>query len=581
MRRSDAFIIAAWAALFFGLIEGLILNITRSYPVILAPYKASAHVMWIAPLVDIAVFLLTGVGWFVLLSFKPVRNSRLSWWLLYGFYIFLGAFAVLSAPELISDFSAIGLALGIIVGVVRKFSDSLERLTRFLRARVVWIPVPILLVALGVTGYAYGREELTYRRLPRPPQRAANVLVIVLDTVRYDRFARAYKNGSLTPNLNRLAAKGARFENAWATASWSLPSQASILTGRYPFEHKADWPGLDLNPGDATMADAFSEMGYVTGAFSGNSAWVTPEYLGQGFLRFQVYIPENYLRRTSLGRLINRAVEKIGLHSSGYGKKAPQINTEFVKFLRDYPTRPYFAYLCYMDVNQAFHKRALGNAFWEERPSVRDEIEAYDQGLAVLDAQIGNLFSQLERMGALENTLVIITSDHGESFGAAGTDNRDHDPEGHGTSLYPEQVRVPLFVIYPEKVAPGQVINETVSLRSIPSTIQRLVGVAGAHFEDEPLPLAASQINPSDRDTKPILATLNYDQHRLQSVIWTNWLYLKNLGIVSDTGEELYNLEKDPLARNNIADQRKELSMIRRMLQALLKPKQLSERPLE
>ena len=167
------------------------------------------------------------------------------------------------------------------------------------------------------------------RRQGGPPA-PLNVLLVLLDTVRADRFDALSAAGAL-PHLSRLASRGIRYSNAWAHASWSLPSHATILTGRYAHEHGADWPGLRLDPAAPTLASWFSGQGYVAGAFSGNSNWVTPEYLGHGFLRFQAYDFEAHLRRTTFGRKLGRAVQPLGGHFAGRGRKAPTINRELLQ----------------------------------------------------------------------------------------------------------------------------------------------------------------------------------------------------------------------------------------------------------
>jgi arylsulfatase A-like enzyme len=400
-----------------------------------------------------------------------------------------------------------------------------------------------------------------------PSAATPNVLVIVLDTLRYDRFTRPAEQ-SLTPNLDRLTENGVRFENAWATSSWSLPAQASILTGRYAHEHGADWPGLRLDGQHPTLAEFFARQGYVTGAFSGNASWVSPEYLGRGFLRFDVYLIEDLLRRTAHGRTVDRVLQEVGYHYAGRGKKAPTLNGQFLQFLGDYRGRPFFAYLCYMDVNQGFHARRF-NTYFRKLAPTHEVIEAYDLALRELDAQVGILFTELERRSLLENTLVIITSDHGESFGAEGTD--DHDPSGHGTSLYPEQLQVPLFVVYAARLPPGRRVRHTVSIRAIPAMITRLLGLERSPFGGSPLPLAEDPPG-APEDKTAVLATLNYDDHKLQSVVRDHWQYIRNLRDPRG-GEELYDLAADPLAKVNLGWDHPLIDPMRELLQQSLASK--------
>ncbi len=549
MRNSDIFVIAVWAATIFGLLEGLMLVICRVYPTILAPYKVSTEVLYIAPILDLFLFSLVALGLFFLVrrGGKWLRSPDLLV-LVYGFFIFLGVFAVISGPRIIHLLSAALLSLGLTVAFCRKLRGFENRLTIFLRGRLIWIPALIVTVALGVSSYEWIREYWLFRQLPVATKGAMNVLVIVMDTVRYDSFT-GRADDLLTPRLDRLIGRGVNYENAWATSSWSLPSHASILTGRYPHEHGADWPRLELDESYPTLGEFFSKQGYVTGAFSGNASWVTPEYLGRGFLRFDVYMLEDILRRTVFGRPIGRLLWQVGYHYAGRGKKASKLNAQFLNFLEDYPNRPFFAYLCYMDVNQALHNRRLNRSFWESVPPVHEVVKAYDQGLKTLGQQMSDLFIELESRGILNNTLVIITSDHGESFGA--TSNDDHDPSGHGTSLYPEQAKVPLFVIYPQKI-PGQpTVRANVSLRQIPKTITHILNLADSPFVGQTMPMASNDNSGSPHPESPLLATLNYAHQRILSVIWHPWYYINNLNNPAN-GEELFDLVKDPLAKNNL-----------------------------
>ena len=306
MRNSDIFVVAAWSATIFGLIEGLILVICRAYPANVAPYKVSNDALWIAPIVDLVFFCLAAGGLLLVVKLAQswLSNSRLLI-IAYGVFIFLGLLGAISVPKVVHLLSAMLLSLGFAVALCRKLDRFEYRLTTFLRGHLVWIPLLIVTVALGVSGYEWMREYWLFRRLPPATAGAANVLVVVLDTVRYDRLMRP-AGRSLTPHLDQITAKGVSFANAWSTTSWSLPSQVSIITGRYPHEHGADWPRLQMDSNYPTLAEFLGERGYVSGAFSGNASWVTPEYMGRGFLRFDVYLLEDILRRTAYGRPIER-----------------------------------------------------------------------------------------------------------------------------------------------------------------------------------------------------------------------------------------------------------------------------------
>ncbi len=548
MRKTDLFVMAIWSAIGLGMIEGLVLNITRAFPALAAPYKFSAHIMWVAPVLNTALFLLVAAMLIPLLrllnKWLPDKESLI----VLGVFIFLGLFGIISAPKLTGLAPGALLALGLCVTILRKMSGAEARLIAGLRRRLFLVPPIILLLVLGVAGYEKAAEWWRANRLPAARAGAPNVLVIVMDTVRYDSFVRSVA-GPLTPNLDRIAAQGVRFDNAWSSSSWTLPSQASIMTGLYPYQHGADWPHLNLDATQPTLATFFSQQGYATGAFSGNSAWIAPEYVGRGFLRFDTYLLEDLFRRTSYGRALNVVLRNLRLHESGRGKAAAQVNAELLRFLESYPNRPFFAYLCYMDVNRTFHDRWLNYGFLQKKAPLSEVKQAYDAGLTELDSQIGRLLAELEQSGVLKNTLVVITSDHGESF---GTENGDHDPIGHGTSLYLEQTRVPLFIVFPGHIAAGWRNPELVSIRQIPGTIAGLLETQSNPFPDPPLSLSRQGSSQSSNNMQGLLMTLNYSEHRLTSVLWDGWQYIHDQ---TRTTDELYNLVSDPPAKRNLASE--------------------------
>jgi arylsulfatase A-like enzyme len=577
MRKSDLFLIAAWTATIFGFAEGIVQCITRFYPAIFASYKVSPQVLWAAPVLNLLLFLPAAAGLKILAIYTHRWFDPSSLLTAYGCFIFLGVFPVITASGVIHPLASVILSAGFASFAWHKLRGYENQLTAYFRRRLIWVPVLLVAAGFGVTGYERLMETWHLHQLPPAVPGRSNVLLIVLDTVRYDSFARPSEK-SLTPKLDLFVSKGVRFDNAWSTSSWSLPSQASILTGLYPHEHGADWPKFRLSEKYPTVAEFFARHGYVTGAFSGNAAWITPEYLGRGFLRFEVYIQENLFRRTVYGRIIGLALGKVGYNDAGRGKKAPQLNEQFLKFIDDHQSRPFFAYLCYMDVNQYFHDRRFNTRFLKQAP-MAEVLQAYEQGLKVLDEQIGDLIAELERRRVLENTLVVVTSDHGESFAAAAIN--DHEPPGHGTSLYVEQVKVPLFVIFPGKLSGGQKVNRTVSIRAIPGAITRLVGLSDAPFHDEPL-VSLQRRESSWKDSDPsVLATLNYDNRNQQTVIFDPWQYIKDLNSSHENKqEELYDLSADPAARNNLAPNHSALLMLRGRLSQQLEAGSLDLPPL-
>jgi arylsulfatase A-like enzyme len=533
-----------WSGLLFGLLEGVAFVIIRPYPMLLAAHKVSPDILWVSPLVDIILFALLALAFAAVLplvrrmfGLERIRAAGAA-------FVGVGVFSVLTVPRMMRTEAAAVLALGIAVLVWRVLGSRTERLVDLL-IRYVWcIPLLLAFTALGTSAYEHSREWWLARGLPPAPKDAPNVLIIVMDTVRKDRFPLGSEK-SLTPRLDQYIARGVRYENAWSTTSWSLPAQFSILYGAHL--RTGDRIESSKNGGVLGIPEFLAQRGYVTGAFSSNASWVTPEYLGAGFIRFRTYRLEDLLRRTRIGRVVRRPFVSRGFSASGRGKEAPQLTAEFLSFLDAYPGRPFFGYLCYMDVNRLMHysKNDL-------REPVHKVVEAYDRGLQWLDTELDKLFSELQRRGVLENTILVLVSDHGESFGSRAG---DHDPAGHAGSLYPDQVAIPLFIIYPAKVPARAVVTDPVSVAQIPATAVQMLGMPPPNSWEPPLPGAAGG---SARQEAPIFMRLQPSANlrtTTAAIIEGPWMFLRQYEEweALKKGEQLFNLADDPQARTNLS----------------------------
>lgn len=519
---------AALVGAGFGLLEAIVRLVGRSFPALHAAYQVPRDVLWAAPAVDALTASLAVAGVLVMLRFAPRRWQPSSARASLTLATTVGAAGAFMAIGVLHWASASVLGLGVGSVVWRRAGRPEGPRSMPVAPALAGIAILILGGLAASRTIDWAEERSFARSLPAPTQ-AMNLLVVVMDTVRADR-ALTGTDASLTPRLDALARQGVRFERAWGASSWSLPSQATLMTGVAPGLHHADWPSFQLAADRPTLASHLAERGYATGAFSGNSAWITPEYVGRGFLRFHAYNAELLLRRTSFGRFADRASWEFGLHSAGRGRRAEDINAEILGFVRDYPGRPFFAYACYMDVNQDFHRRR-----YERNPrhkaSTTAVVQAYDDGLRRLDARIGELLEGLDRQGVLSNTVVVVTSDHGESF---GPQNGDHDPLGHGTSLYTEQLRVPLAIWSPDMHA-GTTVTDAVGNDRIAATALALMGI-------DHRPFGASALDTAHAiDHGFARSSLRYDGADAESVAFGSWQLLRGRR-KPHLGEALYDL---------------------------------------
>src|SRR5437870_8434380 len=170
------------------------------------------------------------------------------------------------------------MALGVALAFTRWIAKSEASCVTCLKKSTPWLAAVFLLTLWAIQGGKWAHEKIAVARLPAAPQSAPNVLVIVLDTLRADHLSSYGYSRPTSPEIDRIASQGVLFENAIAPCSWSLPSHASLLTGRAPSEHGMQnvqampWPGWGEKSfsGYHALGEVLRYRGYSTGAFSEN-----------------------------------------------------------------------------------------------------------------------------------------------------------------------------------------------------------------------------------------------------------------------------------------------------------------------
>jgi arylsulfatase A-like enzyme len=358
----------------------------------------------------------------------------------------------------------------------------------------------LLLLAALSSGRQAIRERNALAALPPLPQGARNVLVIVWDTVRaYNLGLYGYPRDT-TPNLARWARAGVRYARPLAPAPWTLPSHCCYFTGRWPYQ--LGFHGTNtLDDADPTLAEYLSARGYQTAGFAANPYYCSAETgLARGFAHYEdlPLTAWSLLGRTVPGKWI---LVNVLYGGNAYAQKwarlqsrdARSLNDAFLDWLRRRRRdRPFFAFLNYFDAHNPYvppagHAGRFGIgpktakdyeilttfSMLKGQVAARDIVMArdcYDDCIASLDDQLGRLLAELQGQGLLDQTLVVITADHGEAFGI-------HGAFGHGESLFLEEVAVPLVILAPGGPA-GRVVTEPVSLRDLAATVVEQVGLA-------------------------------------------------------------------------------------------------------
>ncbi|AGA25067.1 sulfatase [Singulisphaera acidiphila] len=510
-------IMSAWFGLVSGLLElGLLVVRKLLYTeAALGAMQINRHFLWMIPTATLVLFLAWGALVGLIGRLVPRAGARLA----LPAHLFLGLLTLLLAIQRLHVVACLVLAFG---GSYRLAPWLAFRAARFDRLARVSLPGLVgLLVILG--SVSYHRVALAEPRalaaLPPAAPGASNVILIVLDTVRADHLSLyGYERGT-TPNLARLARRGVRFARARSTAPWTLPSHASMFTGRWPCElfSRQHQP---LGPRHPTLAGFLRDQGYLTAGFVANTYYCNHWFgLARGFLHYEddsgqelVVSPGAMLRASDLGKKTLEIVEAafgVGPGPTASRKDAARINQEFLTWLSANSSananRPFFAFLNYLDAHAPYlvpNKSAphFGTVpstpaeysvlvDWDvtDKRNVADRSvelarDAYDDCLAYLDSQLGHLFDELERRDLFANTMVIITSDHGEHFG-------EHPRlYSHAQSLYGPELDVPLLVVAPQAVPAGRVVADPVSLRDLPATVVHWLGLSSqSPFPGQPL----------------------------------------------------------------------------------------------
>lgn len=430
----------------------------------------------------------------------------------------------------------------------------------------------------------------TVRGGPKRP----NVVLIVLDTVRADHLSVYGYSRPTTPGLERLASEGVTFEQALAPAPWTLPSHATLFTGLYPVQHHAGrlHPRLDAHL--TTLPELLHEQGYQTVGFS-NNTWVSrATNFNQGFDDFEdfrgiwrVWRSVSRLTAVQIYRVF-RPSQLHGDRSGGAGVTNRAIRRWFNA--RHDPARPFFLFINYLDAHFPYHApdpywrkfvepahlalatelldaKAQDEADWTPPPIKWDATkwgalaDLYDGELFYLDAMLTELFDDLRERKLWDDTLVVITSDHGEHLG-------EHDLFLHRFSVYEPTLRIPLIMRLPGRLPAGKRFPDWVGLADVFPTVLKLVdvpppaevhaGLAGHSLVGSPVAVPAGRALLGDYEVpdnllpryrrKTRVTDERYFYRGLRSLHDGNWKLIWG----TDGRHELYDLAKDPLETNDL-----------------------------
>lgn len=416
---------------------------------------------------------------------------------------------------------------------------------------------------------AFGAPIVTGQREALPH----DVIVVSLDTVRFDRLKTYGWKRSTSPSLDRVAADSVVFDTAVATSSWTLPSHVSIFSGQYPDRHGVVDKTSRIAAETPLLARAFRDTGYRTAAITG-SGYLHPVFgFADGFDSYAscdpVGAPRGWIEAG--GKLPQRKQKDLDSGATARSRervldliRGPRFNPLFL-FVHTYAAHEYRAD---PEVLREFgatddelpsllagvypvDKTAENRFFARDRSSEETERLkrradlVYDGSVRAADELVGDVVRALEESGRLDRTILVITSDHGEEL-------FEHGTFGHGENLYEEHLRVPLLIRVPG-IVPGR-RSALVSLVDLAPTLSELCRLDGGAFETDGQSLVPL-LNGEEGDPRLVLAHLgNSDGRAYRAIRGTRKKFVKGVLEQGESIRSLFLLDLDPGENDDRAD---------------------------
>jgi choline-sulfatase len=386
----------------------------------------------------------------------------------------------------------------------------------------VFRPLIVFFLAATVPFTAASAQQV---RKPAPPAKSQprpNVILITIDTLRADHVGCYGAQSVKTPTLDALAHDGIVFERVISQVPLTWPSHAVILTGTYPFQNGVqDFTGQPLAPQFRSVAQAFNQAGYATGAVV--SAFVLDRSwgLGRGFDFYDDAFSAQTFQKKDIG-LVDRRAEESVAHAIAWLKKTPR--------------RPFFLWLHLYDPHNPYDPPEPFNTEYKGH--------LYDGEIAYADHELGKLIAWLKQSKLYDSSVIVATSDHGESLG-------EHGEDEHGFFIYNATVHVPLIVKPPAGSGiPAQRRRDPVETTAVAQSLMQLAGVKDAIDRQ----FQAKALFGRDTSEDPAYSETFYP---FSSFGWSplHAAETERFHYIDAPQPELYDLEADPSETKNVAAQ--------------------------
>lgn len=365
-----------------------------------------------------------------------------------------------------------------------------------------------------------------------------NVILISLDSLRKDKVGcfNSTLSPSLTPNLDTLAANATRFEQNYTVMGATIPSHASIFTGCYPTTHGIRKNGWKLTENIMMLAEILKKEGYATAGAVGVETLSSIYGFNRGFDHFfdnskydrlTYYLSKIGWKRYTLAK----AMQHFGIfdtHSRDYQK----VNQDVFNWLDKNHHNKFFLFVHYFDLH--------GDTFGGKR-KLKDKAPHYDENVKIVDRALGQLLEKLKTLQVLNDTLIIVLADHGESLSGAKL--------GHGRELKEEELNVPLIISYP-KVLPAKTITTLTRNIDVMPTVLELLKVP-TYFKMDGVSLIPTIFN-DEILVKDIFVETYPGFNNIKGLRTNDWFYI----LKENEQEELYKVNAEQqLEPQNLSEQ--------------------------
>ncbi len=392
----------------------------------------------------------------------------------------------------------------------------------------------------------------------KPPESALNVILILLDTVRVDKLGCYNSNAMLTPEIDRFAENSVVFKNAFSHAPWTLPSVASIFTSQYPEIHGAGGrlgQFHKLSGNATTLADVFKTNGWTTGTIT-NVPFLGPEFgMDRGFQSVDSFTPKNDLAIRDAKATTAATEEWLSRHTESrfflfvhyfdahlIYNPPPKYREKFAAPEDKHTTDYIFGSI---DDMKMFRKGLIHL----DTGTISRLESLYNGEIAYLDNNIRHLLNYLKSTNLWTNSIIILTSDHGEEF-------NDHGNFEHGHTVFDELLHIPLIVHFPEQflrksgIRSAQTIQSTVRHVDIGPTLCDAVGIQipGSFMGKSFLPLLTRK----QASHRPVFSQGN--MWGPEKFSWRKHPFKLIYAPKAKPVFQLYDIVSDPREKNNLAE---------------------------